>query len=316
LYVSFVIPAYNEENSLSRVIQSVHRHAEALPSYEVIVVDHGSTDRTVETARALGADVYVHEHGTISALRNYGANRAAGEILVFLDADVLLTKAWEENIADAMTQLRADGNVLTGSWYGIRPNASWVERFWFEPLADREVTHMNGGHLILAKDWFWRLDGFPEHLETGEDYELSMKAQRAGMRIVNNPALLVIHEGYPRTLSGFLRREVWHGRGDAASLGAVARSKVALTSLGFVALHLTLLLSALVWRSALALTLSAATIVLVCTAAAFVRYRGASVLGLAVAGYLYYWYFWARASALVSVLLRPGSQKRSKSQRS
>src|SRR5689334_13119115 len=90
--ISFVIPAWNEESLLGPTLErlSVARGHLADTS-EVIVVDDCSTDRTVEIARQHGAKVVSVDHRQISATRNAGAREARGDLLIFIDADTLVT---------------------------------------------------------------------------------------------------------------------------------------------------------------------------------------------------------------------------------
>jgi glycosyltransferase involved in cell wall biosynthesis len=89
--LSFVIPALNEERQISRTLAQFSQIG-ADVTYEVIVADGGSSDRTVEICRQLGANVYVDTaaHKTIASGRNLGASHASGEILIFCDADTQL----------------------------------------------------------------------------------------------------------------------------------------------------------------------------------------------------------------------------------
>ncbi|MFO1043815.1 MAG: glycosyltransferase [Planctomycetaceae bacterium] len=89
--LSFVIPALNEERNIARTLEQFAQIGTDV-SYEVIVADGGSTDKTVEISRQLGANVYIDTavHKTIASGRNLGASHARGEILVFCDADTQL----------------------------------------------------------------------------------------------------------------------------------------------------------------------------------------------------------------------------------
>lgn len=83
--ISVVIPARNEQSSVGRVVAKVR---EVLPLAEVIVVNDGSTDATVETAVSAGARVVNHPRGLGNgAAIKSGARAATGELLVFMDAD-------------------------------------------------------------------------------------------------------------------------------------------------------------------------------------------------------------------------------------
>lgn len=83
--VTVVIPAYNEEDQLGRVLQGVRRVSE---HFEVIVVDDGSTDRTAEIAKSEGAQIVSHPYnmGNGAAVKS-GARAATRAIIVYIDAD-------------------------------------------------------------------------------------------------------------------------------------------------------------------------------------------------------------------------------------
>jgi glycosyltransferase involved in cell wall biosynthesis len=89
---SFLIPAYNEQTLLGRAISSIHESAAlcGLVSYEIIVCDNDSTDRTAEIAKALGASVIHEPHRQIARARNAAAEASIGSRLVWLDADATL----------------------------------------------------------------------------------------------------------------------------------------------------------------------------------------------------------------------------------
>ena len=87
MFISVVIPAFDEEAYLCATLESVGRAAAALSglegvSAEVLVVDNDSSDATAEVARALGATVLREALRNVAAVRNTGARRARGDVLV------------------------------------------------------------------------------------------------------------------------------------------------------------------------------------------------------------------------------------------
>ena len=84
---SVIIPAYNSEATLARALDSVF--AQTWPAHEVIVIDDGSTDDTLQVARGFGDRVRVihQSNAGVSMARNRGAEAATGDWLAFLDAD-------------------------------------------------------------------------------------------------------------------------------------------------------------------------------------------------------------------------------------
>ena len=221
--LSFVIPAYNEEKLLPIMLSAIREQIESV-SYEIIVVDNGSGDSTAEIAYRFGARVLVDSKRTIAGLRNLGASVATGTVLVFLDADVILTKEWAENVHSVFVSIHKNNQIITGSRYGIRDNASWIEKYWFLPMTEEKANYMNGGNLIIDRRVFYEIGCFDEALTTGEDFEFSMRAKEKGIEVINNPGLRVVHEGYPRTLRQFIKREKWHGIQDVHNIESFLKS--------------------------------------------------------------------------------------------
>jgi len=89
--ISLIIPAYNEESYLPRLLDTVSearkRYRHGPEAIEIIVVDNASSDATPAIARDFGALVVREERHIIAAVRNTGARAARGEFLAFVDAD-------------------------------------------------------------------------------------------------------------------------------------------------------------------------------------------------------------------------------------
>lgn len=84
--LSIIIPTYNSEKFIGACLFS----CSANPDVEVIVIDDGSTDRTLEVAKQTDAKVYSIEHGGVSKARNFGLDKANGEYVWFVDSDDLI----------------------------------------------------------------------------------------------------------------------------------------------------------------------------------------------------------------------------------
>lgn len=310
--ISFVIPAYNERKYISQTIQSIRQHVGDRYSYEVIIVDHGSTDDTVQLATAAGAIVCsAPSAGTISELRNIGVSHAKADVLIFLDADTTITSDWIINFPKTLDEVRRDPLLLTGSKREVPSTAGCVSRLWFRPMAsESEPTHLGGGHIITTKKLFNAIGGFSTNLDTGEDYDFCIRAKKNGARITARPALRAMHHGVPKNLKQFFLREIWHGRGDWLKLQSVLDSKVAVASIVFMLLHLSLVLDLVFHLTRYTLSFFAFTgIVLICLFSSVYQYKGHPILIIIANSILFYVYYLARSLSFFSVLRRRTAKK-------
>jgi len=113
--ISLVIPAFNEEHYLPRLLQSVdsarQRYQAGANEVEVIVADNASTDSTASLARARGCRVVEVEKRAIAAARNGGARVATGQVLAFIDADSEI----HPDTFNAIDRTLASGRVVVGA---------------------------------------------------------------------------------------------------------------------------------------------------------------------------------------------------------
>lgn len=213
--VSIIIPAFNEEKMIGRCLGSLAKLDFARERFEVIVVDNGSTDKTLGIAESfqdrLNLRVLQKTGVRISALRNLGAQEAQGTIVAFLDADCLAKSDWLVQILELAP---ADGVGVVGAHYLLPDDSSWVGRIWHryqEAEKSGEVSHVPAGDLIMRREDFLHLGGFDETIQTNEDYELCERVRKAGMRVLAYPQVGVVHLGTAQNLRVFFRKQAWHG---------------------------------------------------------------------------------------------------------
>jgi glycosyltransferase involved in cell wall biosynthesis len=296
--ISFIIPAFNEEKHIPLCLSSIKRFFSK--NVEVIVIDNGSTDQTVKISHQFHADVIIDEEASIARMRNLGAEKAQGKILIFLDADIELTEQWYNQFNTLQDHI-LNKKVLIGSQAAVPNNPSTIEEFWFEEFYKKEkVTHLGSAHLITSKKTFDLIEGFDESLETGEDYDFCQRAKLRAVKIENIIQLKVIHYGFPKTIRSFIKRECWHGKGDLINFKAFLQSKVALATSLFLFFHMFLITS-LVFQSLPFILLS---IVLLCSllvASTLKKYSHSSWKARLINFFIFYFYFIGRAGSFVHV---------------
>jgi glycosyltransferase involved in cell wall biosynthesis len=182
--LSFVIPAFNEEAVLGDTLRAVFAAAGAAGEpFEVIVVDDASTDRTAEVARSAGAAVVPVRLRKIAAVRNAGARAARGDVLVFVDADTLLSA---EVVAGVLAALKRGA---VGGGARVRMEGAGVP-FWGRALT-AAVTwafyrlQLTGGCFVYARrDAFEAVGGFDEAYYASEEVHLARALKRRGRFVV------------------------------------------------------------------------------------------------------------------------------------
>jgi glycosyltransferase involved in cell wall biosynthesis len=212
---SVIIPAKNEEANIARCLDSLRRMEYDGNLYEVIVVDNGSSDKTVEIARQKGAAVYVQPAMTISGLRNFGAGKATGKILAFLDADCAVSPQW---LMAASYYLGENVDIVAfGSPVIIPENGTWVQKAWFKVRGRSgqmvSVDWLESANLFVKRSAFTAVNGFNDSLVTCEDYDLTQRLRDIGI-LMHDPSVLAIHYREPATIIEFLKKELWRGKSN------------------------------------------------------------------------------------------------------
>lgn len=213
--ISIIIPALNEERMIGPCLASLAKLDFAREKFEVILVDNGSTDKTLEIAESfqdrLNLRILQKTGVRISGLRNLGAQEARGEIVAFLDADCLAKSDWLERILGFAPN---DSIGVVGAYYLLPEDSSWVGRTWHryqEAEKSGEVSHVPAGDLIMRREDFLQFGGFDETIQTNEDYELCERVRKAGMAVRAYPEIGVVHLGTAQNLRVFFRKQAWHG---------------------------------------------------------------------------------------------------------
>jgi GT2 family glycosyltransferase len=190
--VSVIIPALNEEKYLPRCLESLSRQSRE-DQFEIIVVDGGSTDRTVEVAKEYSDKVIV-EPSPVGVARNLGAEHAQGKILAFIDADTVACERWVEEIARTFDSnsnaAGVTGPTLPYEGTELDKLAYHVATGWAQRLSLKlGRPHVAGFNCAYRQGPFWDAGGFDENRVLSEDVTLSLKMRHQGP-ILFNPDML------------------------------------------------------------------------------------------------------------------------------
>jgi len=215
-FISIIIPAYNAREHLDRCLDALL--ASSYTSCDIIVVDDGSTDDTGEMARAKGVTVIERtRQAGPGAARNEGALQAKGEILLFIDADVLVTEGTVALVAKRFAE-NPDADALFGSYDDNPSEENFLSQYknlshhYVHQQSSEEAVTFWAGCGAVRKEAFDRAAGFDQERYARpsiEDIELGYRMKKMGCKILLDKALQVKH--LKRwTLESLLRADILH----------------------------------------------------------------------------------------------------------
>jgi glycosyltransferase involved in cell wall biosynthesis len=180
LKISIIIPAFNEERLIDGTLRQTHKAAEQFTQrgwhWETIVCDNNSTDRTAEIARAAGATVVFEPVNQIGRARNSGAAAAAGDWLIFVDADSQPSAELFEEVANEIQSGHCLAGGTTVKLEGHYPTANFAVGLW--NAVSRAGRLMAGSFIFCERSAFGKVGGFSKDLFVAEEIDLSLKLKR------------------------------------------------------------------------------------------------------------------------------------------
>ncbi len=206
--ISVIIPTFNRAKFLVEAVASVLDQPDVSEEVEIMVVDDGSTDNTAEALAALAGKIcYVRrKHSGVSAARNLGISRSAGEWIAFLDSDDL----WRPGKLRAQMKFFSDHPdifvcqtdeiwVRNGRRINPRKYHSKPSGHCFPLLLERCLVSPSA--VVVHRSLFDLVGLFDETLPACEDYDLWLRIGcRFPVGLVEEP-LVVKRSGHPDQLS-------------------------------------------------------------------------------------------------------------------
>ncbi|MEY4297376.1 MAG: hypothetical protein RLZZ423_555 [Cyanobacteriota bacterium] len=230
MFLSVVIPTYNRLPILQKCLRALEQQRLEAPisAYEVVLVDDGSTDDTVAWLQAHGA-AFPHvrlvqqDHGGPAEGRNRGVEHARGDVIVFIDSDLVVTESFLISHArrlQASWRERGDRLCFT---YGAVINTANFENPTSEPhkLRDLSWAYFATGNVAIDRQVLERSGLFDTRfrLYGWEDLELGERLRRMGVVLVRCPEAVGYHWHPPLSLEQVPRLIAVEG--ERAKMGLV-----------------------------------------------------------------------------------------------
>ncbi|MCU0548467.1 MAG: glycosyltransferase [Leptolyngbya sp. Prado105] len=200
MFLSVVIPTYNRKPILEKCLSAMED--QTFSDYEIVVVDDGSTDGTVEWLQSRSSEfphvrLFCQDHGGAAGARNYGVEQAKGDTIVFIDSDLVVTDVFLQSHVDTLIRGKEElGNDRLFT-YGRVINTANFASPTSEPykLTDFSAAYFATGNVAISRHWLIEAGLF----DTGfkqygwEDLELGVRLKNLGLKLVKCPEAVGYH---------------------------------------------------------------------------------------------------------------------------
>ncbi len=194
--VSVIICTLNEEKRIGACIQSIKKQ-KFEGSYEIIVADGNSEDKTIEIAKSLGAITIIEKVRRIAAERNAGAKIAKGKILLFTDADAIVPEDWIQSNHDFFEKYLAVvgcyGFVFFSDTTEKEKKVSRIAMPLFMRFTELIGMHNPiGSNIAARRKAFEKINGFDTNFITCEDLNLFRRLKKIGKIKLNDKSIVEV----------------------------------------------------------------------------------------------------------------------------
>ncbi|KXK26800.1 MAG: GalNAc(5)-diNAcBac-PP-undecaprenol beta-1,3-glucosyltransferase [candidate division WS6 bacterium OLB20] len=201
--ITVIVPTYNSAATLEACLRSIQ--AQTWNPVELIVADNNSSDATRDIARQYGTAFIAGPER--SAQRNQAARRAAGDILIFIDSDMVLDRDVVTQVAEAFSEdpglaavVIPEETVGRGFWPAVRR----FERGFYEGVSWIEAAR------AFPRQVFEKTGGYNEDMISGEDWDLAKRAAASGR--TGRIAARIRHDETGLTLWKHLKKKYYYSR--------------------------------------------------------------------------------------------------------
>jgi glycosyltransferase involved in cell wall biosynthesis len=199
MFLTVITPTYNRQPILAKCLTALEN--QTFDSYELLVVDDGSSDGTVEWLAANAAQfphvrVVQQAHGGITAARNRGVTEAKGDVVVFVDSDVVVTPSFLQIHVSAHQEAidRGQEKVFT---YGRLIATSNFADPTSEPakITDFSAAYFETNNVAIGKRWLIEAGLFDsDFTQYGwEDLEMGVRLKAMGLELIKCPEAIGYH---------------------------------------------------------------------------------------------------------------------------
>jgi glycosyltransferase involved in cell wall biosynthesis len=221
MFLSIIIPTYNRQPILEKCLMALEDQRTIAP-YEIIVVDDGSTDNTVDWLHQTAfphVRLLQQNHQGPAAARNLGVQQAKGDTIIFIDSDLVVTEVFLQSHIEALQQAEKQTGSDRLFTYGSVINTCNFENPTSEPfkVTDYSRAYFATGNVAIARKWLDQAGLFDTRFQLygWEDLELGVRLKQLGLKLVKCPEAVGYHWHPPFSLAeipNLIDKEIQRGR--------------------------------------------------------------------------------------------------------
>lgn len=228
MFISVVIPTYNRQPILEKCLRAMEEQQlppkSPVQGYEIVLVDDGSTDGTVQWLQTHAAEyphvrLFEQDHKGPAIARNFGVQVAKGDTIVFIDSDLVVLPDFLHHHGTALKQAYAETGSDRVFTYGRVVNTCNFDAPTSEPfkITDYSQAFFATGNVAIARHWLEAAGLFDVQFQLygWEDLELGVRLKNLGLTLVKVPAAVGYHWHPPFSLDqvpSLIDKEIQRGR--------------------------------------------------------------------------------------------------------
>lgn len=225
--ISIVLPTYNRLSQLQKVLAGLAAQSYSPAAFEVVIISDGSTDGTNAFLHSYAGPLQVHPfvqtNGGAAAARNYGLQMAQGDLIIFLDDDVVPEpQLVAEHVATHQQQSAVVvlGPMLTPPDVVLKPWVRWEQAMLYKQYGDMAAgrwaptaRQFYTGNASVARHHLLAVGGFDPTFRRAEDVELAYRLAAQGLTFLFNANAIGYHYA-DRSFASWLQTPYAYGRND------------------------------------------------------------------------------------------------------
>jgi glycosyltransferase involved in cell wall biosynthesis len=218
--ISIIIPILNNERTIGSCLKAILDQGYPRDNYEILIVDNGSTDESINIIKEYPVKLLFEKRAHNSYMaRNLGIKHAAGDIIVFLDADCIPQENWMINLITPF--MNSDVGVVAGEVFSAKPTNliqgfySYANFLQQENRVDDGIRALATANIALRKEIFAEIGLFDEAFRWGGDNDFGLRIQQeTNCRIIFQKNASVEH-CHRHSLKGLFKHAFTYGLGIA-----------------------------------------------------------------------------------------------------